>query len=152
MKFRICSLLLGLLTFLNLGLVNASAFDGVIDEARFGGSIIDPNFRGNSPALEYDRIGVTGEVLFAPFDFDYREQPEEGFIHELLTPRFHLGALVSIDDHVANSIYAGLTWHHKVYGPVFVETSLDLSRINSASCSRLTRFSFKFDGRHSSYC
>ncbi len=29
---------------------------------------------------------------------------------------------------------------------------LDLSRINSASCSRLTRFSFKFDGRHSSYC
>ncbi len=28
---------------------------------------------------------------------------------------------------------------------------VDLSRINSASCSRLTRFSFKFDGRHSSY-
>lgn len=29
---------------------------------------------------------------------------------------------------------------------------VDLSRINSASCSRLTRFSFKFDGGYSSCC
>ena len=43
-------------------------------------------------------------------------------------------------------------WRFVTARKLLSESGLDLSRINSASCSRLTRFSFKFDGRHSSYC
>ncbi|MEM9423100.1 MAG: acyloxyacyl hydrolase [Pseudomonadota bacterium] len=72
---------------------------------------------------EYNMPGINGEVLFAPFDWDLRENQTEGFLRELSTPRLHIGATVSFHDHSPSSIYSGVTWHHALGSVLFIESS-----------------------------
>ena len=102
---------------------------GFIDEARFGIAWINPEFiEKDHPEL--DQFGLNAEVLFTPFDFDFRADPTDGFVRELLTPRFHLGTTVNLDEDGTSTFYGGLTWHHALGERFFVETSLGLSANN----------------------
>ncbi len=71
---------------------------------------------------------------------------ERGYDVALAEADNMLGGRVSRERHLPGLSAWGRVADYREY------QLLDLSRINSASCSRLTRFSFKFDGRHSSYC
>ena len=104
-------------------LVPAAAMDFEIDEARFGGSILDIPTPERQWYREYDMPGINGEVLFAPFDWDLRENPTEGFLRELSTPRLHVGTTISFHDHTPSSLYSGVTWHHALGSVFFIESS-----------------------------
>lgn len=103
---------------------NAHAGDGWIDEARFGGAIIDiPTFT-KQPYYEYNRAGANVEVLFSPVSINFLDiDSSSSFVQELLTPRPHLGATIALEENTTSSIYAGLTWHHELTDLFFLETS-----------------------------
>ncbi len=77
----------------------------------------------------------------------------KGQLSNLTGLEFNSGDLIFVGAAIAWAIYS-VALKSPRYEPLQTLPlfALDLSRINSASCSRLTRFSFKFDGRHSSYC
>ena len=122
MKNKIFTSLLAGAAFLGT-VVSATAMDLEFDEARFGGSILDIPTPDRQWYREYDMPGVNAEVLFAPFDWDLRENQTEGFLREVSTPRLHIGTTISFHDHSPSSLYAGLTWHHALGSFFFIESS-----------------------------
>ena len=102
----------------------AHAEEGWIDEARFGGSIVDiPTFE-RLTYYEYDRAGANVELLFKEVNINYIGLDwEHPFLQELLNPRPHIGTTIALEDNTTSSIYAGLTWHHTITDLLFFETS-----------------------------
>lgn len=107
----------------------AQAQDSVIDEVRFGIVSMNPDFLENNHP-ESEQIGVNAEVLFTAFDWDSRGNPEPGFVHSLLTPRFHLGGDVNFDDDGTSHAYSGLTWQFDLTRALFLETAFGISLNN----------------------
>ena len=109
--------------FLCVSAASAEPGNRTIDEIRLGGSWVEPRFGSTNSPYPYNEVGINVEVLLTPFDFDLREIKADGFIREILNPRLHVGALWVPDAASTSSAYLGLTWHHELYGPLFVETS-----------------------------
>ncbi|MEP0941835.1 MAG: acyloxyacyl hydrolase [Rhizobiaceae bacterium] len=101
----------------------ATANDLQIDEARFGGSLIDIPTPDRQSYYRYNLPGVNAEVLFTPFDFEMGDEQSEGFLREVFTPRLHVGATIALDDYSPSSVYTGLTWHHALGEILFIESS-----------------------------
>ena len=94
-----------------------------IDEARFGGNLLDIPTGERMSYWQYNMPGANAEVLFTPFDFEMSDTPSEGFLREVFTPRLHVGTTISFDSHSPSSIYAGLTWHHELGQYLFIEST-----------------------------
>ncbi len=99
---------------------------GFIDEFRFGFVSINPSFL-DADHPEGDQVGINAEVLFSEFDLDYRAQPTDGFVRDLLTPSLHVGTTVNFDDDGTSTLYSGLTWQTDLGERVFLEGSFGLS-------------------------
>jgi lipid A 3-O-deacylase len=85
-----------------------------IDEMRAGASL----FVDERPEVREDGVFLSGEILFAtPFPA-FRNR----FADALLTPRPHVGALVSTDGGTSLA-YAGLTWDFPLTERLFLEAS-----------------------------
>lgn len=109
-------------------LLSTSAFaqSVYVDEFRFGGTWAQPAILdGNHP--EKDQFGINGEVLFTPFDFDYRADRSEGFVRAMLTPRLHIGGTANFDTNGTNLVYTGLTWRFGLTENLFAEASFGAS-------------------------
>lgn len=113
--------------------------EGIIDEFRFGGSFVNIEPFVNL-SREKNHEAVLAEVLFRPFDFDFRANPSDDFFRPFLTPRFHIGANVDLDGGT-DSIYTGLTWHFPVGETVFFETSFGAGFNNGSTSLSQTRAS-----------
>lgn len=103
--------------------VAASSMDVEIDEARFGGNLLDIPTGERMTYWSYNMPGANAELLFTPFDFDMGDTPSEGFLREVFTPRLHVGTTISFDSHSPSSVYAGLTWHHAIGQHFFFEST-----------------------------
>ncbi len=104
--------------FSSTGLSNSEEFR--VDEIRFGGSWVNPDIFGDH-LFEPDQTGITAEVLFSAFDFDYRDNSSSGLIRNLLTPKLHVGGLLNLSDNGVNSFYSGLTWKFRISDRFFLE-------------------------------
>lgn len=95
-----------------------------IDEVRFGGTWTQPRWLP-SENREENQAAATIEILFDPFDWDFRDNPGSGFLDNLvtsfLTPRFHIGGLINPADNGTSAFYAGLTWHVPLGERLFFE-------------------------------
>jgi hypothetical protein len=118
-----------LLPLVMLFALPAQAQESIIDEVRFGIVSMNPAFLESSHP-EDDQVGLNAEVLFTAFDWDTRGSPEPGFVHSLLTPRFHLGTDISLDDDGTSHAYSGLTWQFDLTRALFLETAFGLSLNN----------------------
>ncbi|MDD9908331.1 MAG: acyloxyacyl hydrolase [Ahrensia sp.] len=98
----------------------AHAFDGIIDEARFGGTWAQPEWL-DSGHPEDNQFGLNAEILFRQFEWDMRAEPKDDFLHVLATPRFHIGGMVNFDSDGTDYVYAGLTWQYRANDILFFE-------------------------------
>ena len=105
-------------TVFSLGSANANDFR--VNEFRFGGTWINPSVLP-SHSFEPDEAGVNAEILFTHFDFDFRDNPSEGLIRQLLTPRLHIGGLLDLASPGVNSFYSGFTWRINLTDRFFIE-------------------------------
>lgn len=107
----------------------AAALDGLIDEARFGGTWAQPNWldRGHP---EDNQFGINAEILFAPLNWEMREDAPDDFLHALATPRIHIGGLVNFDNDGTDYVYTGLTWQYGITERMFVELGFGLGLNN----------------------
>lgn len=107
----------------------ASALDGLIDEARFGGTWAQPEWL-DSGHPEDNQFGVNAELLFSPLDWELRENAPDDFLHALATPRIHVGGMLNFDSDGTDYVYAGLTWHYNFTDIFFAELGFGLGLNN----------------------
>lgn len=141
---RVSALIAALLiTLFSLGSANANDFR--VNELRFGGSWVNPDVFG-SHLFEPDQSGINAEILFTPFDFDHRDNPSDGFIHQLLTPRLHVGGLLNLDSPGVSSFYSGFTWRINLTDRFFIEPTfggvIHDGRLNRPTAGPRTRSEF----------
>ncbi len=111
--------------FLLYTIMPVLAAGDLIDEARFGGTWAQPNWldRGHP---EDSQFGVNAEILFAPLNWDSRDNPPDDFLHALATPRVHIGGMINFDDNGTDYIYTGLTWQYGFTETFFAEIGLGI--------------------------
>lgn len=126
---------LGLLTFLT---TPATALEGLIDEARLGGTWAQPDWVEHDHP-EGDQVAINAEILFTPFNWDNREDAADDFIHALLTPRARFGGLLNLDSDGTDYIYSGLTWRYDLTQLVFLEAGFGLALNNGKEVTSSTR-------------
>ena len=123
MKFALRSAIVALsLSVGSVALSGVSAHANGIDEVRFGGTWANPDAIDNGHP-EADQAGITAEVLFSELNLDTRTDAGDDFIHQLLTPRIHVGGMYNFDDDGTSYVYAGLTWHHELTDTIFFEST-----------------------------
>ncbi|MFD0914935.1 acyloxyacyl hydrolase [Pseudahrensia aquimaris] len=108
---------------LSLSCMVASA-EIVIDEARFGGAIAQPEWTGQD--REQDQWVVTAEVLFSPVNIDFLnvfEGNDSVLAQALVNPRPHIGGLFNFNSDGTSSLYTGLTWHFPMGDVFFLEAT-----------------------------
>lgn len=122
-------------------LAPANAQEAIIDELRFGGTWAQPDWLDNNHT-EGDQAGINVEVLFKPVNIDFLnlfDDPGQGFVSELINPRFHLGAMGNLDEDGTSYAYAGLTWHFAVTNSFFVEAGFGGALNNGSDVPTATR-------------
>jgi len=139
------SALFALVFLTNISSSVANAEDFRVNEVRFGGSWVNPSvFPGHQ--FEPDEAGINAEILFTKFDFDYRDNPAEGIIHQLLTPRLHVGGLLNLTSSGVNSFYSGFTWKLILTERFFLEPAfggvIHDGRLNRPAAGARTRSEF----------
>lgn len=121
---------------LSVAVMTSTASAQVIDELRFGGTWAQPEFI-DAAHPEANQVGITGEVLFTPFNFDSRVGAEGDFLNAILTPRFHIGGMANLSNRGTSYGYAGLTWHYGLTERLFLETSFGASVNNGLKDGKL---------------
>jgi len=116
-------------------IVPASALDGLIDEARFGGTWAQPEWL-DSGHPEDNQFGVNAEILFTALNWETRENAPDDFLHALATPRVHIGGMVNFDSDGTDYIYTGLTWQYSFTETFFAELGFGLGLNNGEDRAR----------------